>query len=384
MAALRGQFAPLVQAVLEAEISEELGYSKYDYKNKKTPNSRNGHTRKTVKTSVGEVELRIPRDTAGEYEPLLVKKHERTLEPSLEDKILSLYARGMSTRDIHAQMHDLYGIQVSAEMVSKITDKILPVAREWQNRQLDPLYPILYLDGMVFNVAQDGVTAKKTAYLVYGVNISGIKDVLGIWIGEAESSKFWMSVLNDLKNRGVQDVLIASVDGLKGFQEAIESVFPHAEVQQCIVHQIRNSTRFVNYKDRKQFCEDMKCIYTAPNEKAGLTALDAFEKKWGGKYGYAIKSWRNNWNRLSTFFKYPEEIRRIIYTTNVMENLNRKMRKITKNKGVFPTDDSLFKMLYPGTMDVCRRWTLQVRNWGYIINQFLIYYGERIERYIIK
>ena len=384
MAALREQFAPLVQAVLEAEISEELGYSKYDYKNKKTPNSRNGHTRKTVKTSVGEVELRIPRDTAGEYEPLLVKKHERTLEPSLEDKILSLYARGMSTRDIHAQMHDLYGIQVSPEMVSRITDKILPVAREWQNRQLDPLYPILYLDGMVFNVAQDGVTAKKTAYLVYGVNISGIKDVLGIWIGEAESSKFWMSVLNDLKNRGVQDVLIASVDGLKGFQEAIESVFPHAEVQQCIIHQIRNSTRFVNYRDRKRFCEDMKLIYTAPNEKSGLTALDTFEKKWGSKYGYAVKSWRNNWARLATFFKYPEEIRRIIYTTNVMENLNRKMRKITKNKGVFPTDDSLFKMLYLGTMDVSQRWTLQVKNWGYILNQFLIYYGERIERYIVK
>lgn len=376
------QFKDVIQEALEEELSYDLGYSKYDWRNKDVENSRNGHTKKTVKSSHGDLELRIPRDCAGEFEPVIVKKHERRLTDSLEDRIIGLYAKGMSNRDIYDSMQDLYGIEVSAEMVTRITDKILPVAREWQNRPLEPIYPILYLDGMVFPVQQDGQVIKKTVYLVFGVSLEGKKEVLGIWIGEAESAKFWMKVLTDLKNRGVCDVLIASVDGLKGFKEAIEAVFPQADIQQCIIHQIRNSCKYVSYKDLKAFCADMKAIYTAPNEEAGLAALDRLENTWGGKYGYAIKSWRSNWRNLATFFKYPEEIRRIIYTTNTIENLNRRMRKVTKNKSSFPTDDSLFKLLYLAVMDASKKWTMALRDWSAIINQLRIYYGERIDTYL--
>lgn len=376
------QIKDVLQEALEEELTHELGYSRYDWKNKQTANSRNGHTKKTVRSRFGPVDLKVPRDTNGEFEPVIVKKHERSLSGSLEDKIIGLYAKGMGTRDIYDQMKELYGIEVSAEMVSRITDKIVPVAKEWQTRPLEPLYPILYLDGMVFSVRQDGQVTKKTSYLVFGVTIEGLKDVLGIWVGEAESSKFWMKVLVDLKNRGVKDILIASVDGLKGFKEAIESVFPKTEVQQCIVHQIRNSTRFVSYKDRKQFCKDMKAIYTAANEEAGLAALEQFEKKWGKKYGYAIKSWRDNWKSLATFFRYPEEIRRVIYTTNVMENLNRKIRKVTKTKSSFPTDDALFKLLYLIVIDTSRKWSMPMRDWGVIINQLRIYFGERVDEHL--
>lgn len=376
------QIKDVLQEALEEELTHELGYSKYDWKNKQTANSRNGHTKKRVRSRYGSIDLSIPRDTNGEFEPVIVKKHGRSLAGSLEDKIIGLYAKGLSTRDIYDQMQALYGIEVSAEMVSRITDKIMPIAREWQSRPLEPLYTILYLDGMVFNVQQDGQVTKKTAYLVFGITIEGLKDVLGIWIGEAESSKFWMKVLVDLKNRGVKDILITSVDGLKGFQEAIESVFPKAEIQKCIVHQIRNSTRFVSYRDRKEFCRNMKAIYTAANEEAGLAALDHFEKKWGSRYSYAIKSWRDNWKSLATFFKYPPEVRRIIYTTNIMENLNRKIRKVTKTKSSFPTDDSLFKLLYLIIIDTSKKWTLPMREWSVIINQLRIYFGERVDTYL--
>jgi len=376
------QIKDVLQEALEEELTHELGYSRYDWKNKQTTNSRNGHTRKTIRSRAGPIDLKIPRDMNGEFEPVIVKKHERALSGSLEDKIIGLYAKGMSTRDIYDQMQSLYGIEVSAEMVSRITDKIVPIAKEWQNRPLEPLYPIIYLDGMVFNVQQDGQVTKKTGYLVFGITLEGLKDVLGIWIGEAESSKFWMKVLVDLKNRGVKDILIASVDGLKGFQQAIESVFPKTEIQKCVVHQIRNSIRFVSYKDRKQFCKDMKAIYTAANEEAGLAALDQFEKKWGNKYSYAIKSWRDNWKCLATFFRYPQEIRRIIYTTNIIENLNRKIRKVTKTKGSFPTDDSLFKLLYLIVIDTSRKWTMPIKEWGVIINQLRVYFGERVDAHL--
>lgn len=376
------QIKGVLQEALEEELTHELGYSKYDWKNKDSDNSRNGHTKKTVKSKYGDVTLQIPRDSAGEFEPVIVKKHERRLTGSIEDKIIGLYAKGMSNRDIFDSMQDLYGIEVSAEMVTRITDKVLPLAREWQNRPLEPIYPIMYLDGMVFPVQQDGQVIKKTVYLVFGVTLEGRKEVLGIWIGEAESAKFWMKVLVDLKNRGVADILIASVDGLKGFKEAIEAVFPQADIQQCVIHQIRNSAKYVSYKDLKAFCADMKTIYTAPNEEAGLAALDRFEDTWGGKYGYAIKSWRANWRNLATFFKYPAEIRRIIYTTNTIENLNRRMRKVTKNKSSFPTDDALFKLLYLAVMDASKKWTTALRDWSAIINQLRIYYGERIDNYL--
>lgn len=372
----------VLQEALEEEITNELGYSRYDWKNKNTDNSRNGHSKKTVKSQFGNMELNIPRDTNGVFEPIIVKKHERTISSELEGMITSLFAQGVSNRDIQSHMNKIYGLDVSAEMVTRITDKILPIAKEWQSRQLNELYPIIYLDGIVFNVNQDGHVIKKTAYVVFAINVEGKKEIPGIWIGEAESSKFWMNVLADLKNRGVKDILITSVDGLKGFEEAIRATFPKAEIQKCIVHQIRNSTRFVNYKDRKPFCADMREIYTAANEEAGSAALDRFEEKWGDKYSYAIKSWKTNWESLSTFFKYPPEIRRLIYTTNPIENFNRRIRKTTKNKGSFPTDDSLFKILYLIVMDAAEKWTMPIQSWGIILNQLQVYFGERMDAYI--
>ena len=379
--ALVAQFKDLLQEALETELNHELGYSKYDWKNKETDNSRNGHTKKTVKSQFGNVDLQVPRDTKGEFEPVIVKKHERILSHSVEDMIISMYAKGMSTRDINSHMHKIYGLDISADMVSTITDKILPIAKEWQHRPLQEVYPILYLDGVVFNVNKDGQIVKKTAYVITCITIEGSRDVLGIWIGEAESAKFWMSVMVDIRNRGVKDILIASIDGLKGFEEAIETVFPQTEIQRCVVHQIRNSTKFVNWKDRKKFCGDMKAIYTAPNEEAGLEALDQFESLWGRKYSYAIKSWRSNWKNLSTFFKYPEELRKIIYTTNPIESFNRVIRKATKNKSSFPTDDSLFKLLYLVVIDSSDKWR-SIRDWNQMVNQLGIYFGERVTQYL--
>ena len=369
----------VLQEALEEEMTNTLGYSKYDWKNKNTDNSRNGHSKKKVRSQFGEIDLKIPRDTNSEFEPVIVKKNERTISSELEDMIVSLFAQGMSNRDIESQMKRIYGVEISPEMVSRMTDKILPLAKEWQNRPLNELYPIIYLDGIVFNVNQDGQIVKKTAYVVFAITVDGKKEILGIWVGEAESSKFWMSILTDLRNRNVKDILIASIDGLSGFEEAIRAAFPKTEIQRCIVHQIRNSTRFVNYKDRKEFCNDMKEIYTAPNEEAGLAALDRFEDKWDSKYSYAIKSWRTNWQSLSTFFKYPPEIRRLIYTTNPIENFNRRIRKITKTKSSFPTDDSLFKILYLIVMDASEKWIMPIRDWGIILNQLMVYFKERVD-----
>jgi len=380
--ALKEGFKDLIQEALEAELDNKLGYSRYDWKNKETNSSRNGHTKKTLRSEFGNVTVDIPRDTNGDFEPVIVKKHERSVNPRIDDMIIALYAKGSSTRDINEHMKKIYGIDVSPDMVTRITDKVMPIAKEWQDRPLEPIYPILFLDGMIFNVIQDSMSTKKTAYLVFGINIEGMKEILGIWIGESESAKFWMKVLADLKNRGVKDILICSVDGLKGFEEAITAMYPQTEIQQCIVHQIRTSTRFVNYKDRKQFCTDLKTIYTAPNETAGLTALDTFEDKWTNKYSYAIKSWRNNWSRLSTFFKYPEEIRRLIYTTNPIEAFNHRIRKVTKTKTAFPTDDALLKLLYLIVMDATTKWTIAYDNWGQIIQQLQVYYAGRTEQYI--
>lgn len=380
--ALIDQFKDLLQEALEEEMNNHLGYSKYDWKNKEDSNSRNGHSKKTVQSQFGKTELSIPRDTEASFEPVIVKKNERQLSQSVDDTIISLYAKGMGTRDINFHMKQIYGTDISAEMVSKITDKILPIAEEWQNRPLSAMYPILYLDGIVYDVRENGIVVKKTVYVVFGINIEGKKEILGLWIGDAESSKFWMNVLSDLKNRGVKDILIASVDGLNGFEEAIKAVYPNTEIQKCIVHQIRNSTKFVNYKDRKQFCADMKPIYTAPNEEMGLKALDRFEEIWGKKYTYAIKSWRDNWSTLSTFFKYPEEIRKIIYTTNQIESFNRRLRKVTKTKGAFTSEKSLFKLLYLIIQDVTTKWTMPIHNWGQIINQLIIYFGDRVTKYL--
>jgi transposase-like protein len=379
--ALKDLFKDTIQGILEGELDSELGYSKHDYRNKDTNNSRNGHSKKKVKSTVGEFDIAVPRDRQGEFEPQVVKKHKNDVS-SIEDRILSMYARGMSTRDIHAHMEEIYGINVSAEMVSRITDKILPIVREWQNRPLEEVYTILYLDGVHFNVRQDGQVVKKVAYVAMGYNIEGIKDILGIWIGEGESSRFWLNVMNELKNRGVRDILIASVDGLSGFSEAIEAVFPETEVQRCIVHQIRNCTRFVPYKNRKEFCRDMKEIYNAPSEEAGLEALDRFEEKWGKRYPYAVSSWRRNWSELATFFKYPAEIRKMIYTTNPIESYNSAVKRLTKGKGAFTSEEALLKVLYLATMKVTKKWTQKPWNWGAVMSQLVIYFGERITRYL--
>ncbi len=378
-AAFVAHFKGVIQAILEEEMNNELGYSKYDWKNKETGNSRNGHSQKTVKSQFGQLALDIPRDTNGEFEPTVIKKHERSMSSKIEDMIISMYAKGMSTRDIDSHVKNIYGVDISAEMVSRITDKVIPLAKEWQNRALESLYPIVYLDGIVFRVNQDSQIVKKTVYVVYGINIDGKKNILGIWIGQAESSKFWLKVLVDLKNRGVKDILLAAVDGLNGFVEAIATVYPKTEVQQCIVHQVRASTKYVGYKDLKPFCRDMKLIYTAPNEEAALAALDKFEESWDNKYRYAIKGWRDKWPNLSTFFKYPSEIRRLMYTTNAIEGLNRRIRKITKTKGAFPTDDSLLKLLYLVVIDVSEKWAMPIDNWGQILQQMHIYFGERLE-----
>lgn len=380
--ALKLQFKDILQEALEAELDAELGYSRYDWKNKETTNSRNGHSEKTVKSDLGPMKLQIPRDTEGAFEPIIIKKHERNISPAVNDMIISMYAKGMSDRDINVHMNKIYGLELSPDMISQITDKILPIAKEWQNRPLEKMYALLFLDGIVFNVKEDNHVKKKTAYVAYAINIHGMKDVLGIWVGEAESSKFWMMVLSEIKSRGVMDILIASVDGLKGFDQAIAAIYPNTEIQQCIVHQIRTSTKYVGYKDRKKFCADLKPIYTAINEEEGLKALENFREIWDKKYAYASKSWTNNWSNLSTFFNFPEEIRKIIYTTNAIENFNRQLRKVTKTKSSFQSDDSLFKLLYLITIDTTEKWTMPIQNWAQIFNQLIIKYGERITKNI--
>lgn len=378
---LKDMFKDALQEMLEAELEAELGYSKGDRQNKQTDNRRNGYTEKTVKTQYGEMKLEVPRDRNGEFEPVVVPKNKRDIS-GIEEKVISLYARGMTTRDIHEQIKDIYGIEVSADMVSKITDGIIPQIKEWQNRPLEPIYPFVFLDAIHYKVREDGQIKNKAAYVVLGVNLEGFKDILGIWIGENESSKFWLGVLNELKNRGLEDVLIFSVDGLTGLKEAIEAAYPNSEVQRCIIHQLRNTFKFVNYTDLKEFARDFKEVYKAVNEDVALDKLGELEEKWGKKYPYAIRSWENNWDILSPFFKYPQEIRTIMYTTNIIEGVHRQFRKVTKTKSVFPTDQSLEKMLYLASQNVVKKWTQRYRNWDSILNQLTIFFEGRVEKYL--
>jgi len=375
---LKDLFKDALQEMLEAELEVELGYSKGDRKNKETENRRNGYTEKTVKTKYGEMDIEVPRDRNGDFEPLVVPKNKRDIS-GIEEQVISLYARGMSTRDIHDQVKDLYGIELSAEMVSKITDKILPQINEWQNRPLESIYPFVFMDAIYYKVREDGHIKSKAAYVVLGINLEGHKDILGVWIGENESSKFWLGVLNELKNRGLEDVLIFSVDGLTGLKEAIQAVYPKAEIQRCIIHQLRNSFKYVSYKDIKAFSQDFKSIYTAVSEESALENLSSLEEKWGKKYPFALKSWYANWDVLSPFFKYPSDIRRIMYTTNIIEGLHRQFRKATKTKSIFPSDQSLEKMLYLSGQNIMKKWTLRYRNWDMVLNQLGIFFEGRIE-----
>jgi len=375
--ALKDLLGDTIQNMLEAELDEHLGYEKYESTEEAKSNYRNGYTSKTLKSSVGQVEIDIPRDRNAEFEPKIVPKYKRDIS-EIENKIIAMYARGMSTREINEQIQEIYGFEVSAEMVSKITDKILPQIEEWQKRPLGEVYPIVFIDAIHFSVKNDGIVSKKAVYIVLAIDIEGQKDVIGIYVGENESSKFWLSVLKDLKNRGVKDILILCADALSGIKDAINAAFPNTEYQRCIVHQIRNTLKYVSDKDRKEFARDLKRIYTAPNEKAGYDQMLEVSEKWEKKYPAAMKSWKSNWDVICPFFKYSEELRKIMYTTNTIESLNSSYRRINKSRTVFPGDQSLLKSIYLATVKITSKWTMRYKNWGLILGQLQIMFEGRI------
>jgi len=370
--------APTLQAMLDAEMNNHLGYPKKDPSGNLSGNSRNGHYPKKIKTaSAGNVDIRVPRDRNGEFEPIVVRKYEN-IESDIEERIISMYAKGMTTGDINIHMNEIYGVNIDKSTVSTITDKILPLVKEWQNRPLSSIYPIVYLDAIHFKVRDNGKIVSKAAYIALGINMEGMKEILGIWIGENEGAKFWLSILNEIKHRGVEDILITCIDGLKGFPEAIKGVFPETQIQKCIIHQIRNTVKYISHREKKRFCNDLKNIYTAVTEKTGYEELQKMKKQWN-QYAIYLKSWEDNWDELSTFFNYSEEIRRIIYTTNTIESLNRQFRKVTKTTTIFPNDESLEKLLYLAQNDVTKKWNKSIRHWGKIITQLAIIFPERIK-----
>lgn len=365
-----------VEAILEGEMDNHLGYEKHGESS--GGNTRNGHSKKKLRNQYGEAEIQVPRDRKSSFEPMLVPKR-KNIADGVENIIISLYAKGMSVSDIEDQIKDLYNFEISTSAISRITERVAQEVTAWQNRPLEPVYCIVWMDGIVFKVRENSKVIDKTIYLAVGLRTDGKKEVLGLWLGKNESASFWMSVLTDLKARGVQDILVTATDNLKGFTEAIRSVFPESTKQICIVHQIRNACRFVVWKDRKAFTADMKGIYTAPNRDAAQLALDQLESTWGQKYGYAIKSWRENWEELTAFLDFPLEIRKIIYTTNIIENLNGKIRKYTKNKLSYPTDEAVLKSVFLAIMEATKKWTMPIRDWGMILNQFMIMFENRLK-----
>ena len=368
-----------LEGMLDAELTEHLGYEKYSPIGKNTGNSRNGKTYKTLKNDNGEIELTVPRDRNGTFDPVIVKKYERTLGP-IEDKNISMYAKGMTTRDIQSHVQEFYGLDISASLVSQITDKIIDLAKQWHNRPLEPVYPIVFFDAIHYKVTNEGKVTNKAAYTCLALDITGRKDLLGLWISEAEGANFWLGVLTELKNRGVNDILIACVDGLKGFPEAINTVFPGTEVQLCIIHLIRNTLRYIASKDQKSFMKELRQVYSAPTEEAALIALDRLEENWGKKYSLSIRTWRQNWAHASTFFKYPDEIRKIIYTTNAVEAVHRQFRKVTKAKSIFPNDDALKKMLFLAYRDISKKWTVMpLQNWSVALSHLSIIFEQRLK-----
>ncbi len=368
-----------METMLKAELQDHLGYASGDINSKLTSNSRNGSYKKSVKTTHGKVDLNIPRDRDGTFEPKAVPKYEG-VNSKLEEQIISMYAKGMTTRDIERHVKEVYfGLEISPTAISSITEKILDHAREWQARPLEAIYPIVFFDAIHFKVRVEGKIKSKAAYTCLAIDHNGMKEVLGIYIGENESSTFWLSVLTDLQNRGVSDILIACVDGLRGFPDAIKSIYPKTEVQTCIVHQIRNSLRYVGSKHQKEFLKDLKLVYQANIEEIAIKSLEDLQTKWGEKYPVVINSWTSNWPTLSSYFKYSHPIRKIIYTTNIVENVHRQMRKVTKNRALFPTDDALFKILYLAVKDTSRRWKTPKWNWGQVIAQLSIHFEDRIK-----
>ena len=365
-----------IEKMLEGELDAHLGYEKYSKDSKTTPNSRNGKGEKKIKTSFGESKIEVPRDRDGTFEPVLVPKRSK-LSKGIEELVISLYAKGMSNSDIEEQLHEIYDFRLSTSVISTITSKVQQDVMEWQNRPLESVYFIVWMDGIVFKVRQNGKVINKTIYLAIGLSREGYKEVLGMWLGESESASFWTGVMSDLQARGVEDILITSTDNLKGFTDAIRSVFINAVTQICVVHQVRNSSRYVVWKDKKAFASDMKAIYNAPNKEVAEKELNNLEQNWGAKYPYAIKSWRANWEELTHFLEYPLLIRKIIYTTNIIENLNAKIRKYTRNKTSFPDDNAVKKSVYLALREITKKWTQPIRNWGLILNQFIAIFEDR-------
>lgn len=371
----------VIESIYEGEITDHLGYKKHEQGKRKDSNSRNGHTEKSVKSHTGEIDLNIPRDRNGTYEPKILKKYQKDIT-GIEDKVISMYAKGMTNRDISAHIHEIYGYELSAETITNITDFVIENAKEWQNRPLEPIYPIIFMDGIVVKQRVDGIVRNITVYLVLGIDLTGNKNCLGLYVSETESAKYWLTVMNELKNRGVKDVLIFAVDNLTGISEAIHSAFPKAEIQKCIVHQIRNSLKYVSWKDRKELVKDLKPIYTASTEEAGFQNLEKFAEKWDKKYPHISKSWLSNWSELSSFFKYSPEIRRLIYTTNPIESFNRRIRKVTKTRSIFPTEDAVIKLFYLAINDISKKWSMPTKDWGIIYSQLTIYFEERMKGFM--
>jgi len=371
----------MLERVLEGEMTHHLGYEKNDPRGNNSGNSRNGKNKKTMKGEFGEMDIEVPRDRNGDFEPQFIKKRQTRFD-GFDDKIIALYSRGLSTRDIQAQIRDLYGVEISPELVSTVTGEVMKEVTEWQNRPLAPLYPIVYLDAIVVKVKEEGHIRNKSVYIALGINLDGKKELLGMWIEQTEGAKFWLRVITELNNRGVKDIFIACVDGLKGFEQAIHSVFPHTQVQLCIVHMIRNSLKYVSFKDRKKLAGDLKEIYQATNENEAKAGLESFSEKWDEKYPLISRSWRNNWEVIIPFLSYPDYIRKAIYTTNAIESVNRSLRKVLKTKGSFPNDDSVMKLMYLAMRNISRRWTMPIRDWGLALNQFGIIFEERLEDHL--
>jgi putative transposase len=367
----------LVERALEAEMTEHLGYEKHDPKGHRSGNSRNGATRKTLRTDDGPMTVTVPRDREASFEPKIVGKHQRHFD-GFDDKILAMYAGGMTVREIQGHLSEIYGTEISADLISRVTDAVIDELKLWQQRPLDPVYPIVYLDALVVKVRDQGIVQNKAAHIALGVGMDGTKEVLGIWLETNEGAKFWLKVINEIKNRGVQDILIVCCDGLKGFPDAIEAVFPKAMVQLCIVHMIRNSLRYVGWKERKAVAADLRPIYSAETEDAAVVALDAFEAKWGKRFPTIVQSWRSNWERVIPFLAFPRDIRRVIYTTNAIESLNSSLRRAVKIRGHFPNDTAATKLLYLALLKVQKKWTRAMKDWSATLNQFAIYFEGRL------
>lgn len=367
----------ILERALESEMTHELGYEKHSPSGRNGGNSRNGKIIKKLQTDYGELDITVPRDRQSDFEPQIVKKGQRRFT-GFDDKILSMYARGMTTRDIQGHLEEIYGVEVSPELISTVTDGIISEVKEWQSRPIDELYPIVYFDAIMLKVRDEGRILNKAAYLGIGIGMNGLKEVFGIWVEKSEGAKFWLAVFTELKNRGLKDVLIACVDGLKGLPEAIETVYPQAEVQLCIVHMVRNSLKFVSYKDRKKIAADLKMVYRADTVDQAEEALREFEQTWDSRYPMIGKSWRANWSRVIPFFAYSEEIRKVIYTTNAIESLNNSLRKVTKNRNSFPSDEAAIKLLYMALKNIQKKWTMPIQNWNLALQQLSIRFEGRV------